>query len=205
MLPHHDRFGHSLSLRGADIVGAENVDHIGACLAHDRCRKSEANGKRRHDHFDQVFPKSLADRREAGSREPVKIDREDDDQHHCQPEVRHRYADHGNEARDCVDRAVAVCRGQHAHGKRNGDCDKHGKKCQLKGNGQARHNLLCHRRPVQKGDSEITLQDVLQPPQVLNIHGVIQAKAFAQRFHFLCSCIHRTHRIRRIARHDIQQ
>ena len=111
MLEDHARRAQALGARGADVVGAEHVEHAGAGQPHHGRHRVIAQ---RHGRQHEVPPGAVA-----GHRKPLEPDREDDDQRQREPEGRHRLPDDGDHQRQPVDPRVAVDGGQHAERNRH--------------------------------------------------------------------------------------
>ncbi|MNL23824.1 hypothetical protein D3C87_1452290 [compost metagenome] len=90
----------------------QGLRHQRAHGAGDDAHRDNRHGDRGQDHVPEMrpvrHPFSRAPRARAGRRQPHQLRREDDDQHHAQPVMRHAHADDGNKGRDAVHHGVPV-------------------------------------------------------------------------------------------------
>ncbi len=90
VLEHHQPLGHALGPRRAHVVGAEDLQHGAARVAHHHARHAGAEHEGGHEERGQVAAEILPRRHVARGRQPAQAHREEQDQHDAEPEVRHR-------------------------------------------------------------------------------------------------------------------
>ena len=130
--------------------------------------------RRQHDRSEMLAP-ILGKRRDAAGREPVAVDREEEDQHDGQPEARDAHPQDADEPGAVVDHAVAQHCRQRAKDKGDHDRYREGDGDQFQRHRQRGRNLAVHAQARGKGDAEIAVQhDALQPVPVLHQDRAIE-------------------------------
>ena len=89
----------ALRARGAHVVGRQHLQHRAPRVAHQHGGDRVAEHERRHDRARRDWPPVLERAHEARRRQPAERDREQQDQHDAEPEVRRRQAPQRDDVR----------------------------------------------------------------------------------------------------------
>ena len=124
----------------------------------------------------QTAPEVLPERDVAAGRHPAEADRENEDQHQGEPEVRQGQAQKGDRHHRAVDPAVLADSGEHA----SGDSHDHRHRDRIggesEGDRQAVEDRLDHRPVEREGAAEIALEQIAVPDPDLDQPGAVQAE-----------------------------
>ena len=186
---------------GADVVAVQDVEHRRAQGARHRRDRVPAEGDRRQ----HEVKRTLA----AEGRQPLKPDRQVQDEQQADPEARHRLAEQSQHLCQTVDPAASVDRRQHTqgHGQEKRE-DEPGQR-QLERCRQPLQQQRHRRRLPLIGLAEVAAERVAQEDDELDRQGPVEPQGLAHRREVLLRSVHRQQQGDRVAgqalRHEDDQ
>jgi hypothetical protein len=141
----------------------------------------------------------------ADGRQPVELHREDDDQHHTEPVMRHRNPGDRDRGRHLVDPAVAEIAGNQAEEQAKREPDQGSRDRERHGVADRAHHLRQHRAAGGDGMAEIAVDRLPQPQPELHRQRPVEAIGDAHLVGEFLRRIGRQHRDQRIAGRDVNQ
>ena len=169
VFPDHQPLGRADRAAHADVVAVEHLQHRRADDARLRCDRIPAERDRRQD---DVFRSAVAE-----CRQPVELDRKQQDQQQSDPERRHRLAEHGEDPANPIDPGATMYRRHHPHRNRERHAEQQSGRRQLDGGRQPLEDQLQRWHLPAVRLAEIALQRVAKEDQVLHPDRLIEAIA----------------------------
>ncbi len=170
----HPRLPQALGPGRAHEVRAQDHQHGAPCLAHELGGDGRAEHDRGHDRRRQVLPEILARAHIARRRQPAELDREEEDHHDAEPEVRHRQPGEPDDISPVVEQRALLHRRDDAGRDADEDGDGHRHRRQLQGDRQLRLDQLADGELQADGLAEIALQYPGDPVAVLHVDRLVQ-------------------------------
>ena len=205
----HVEFAQALGAQCLDEILREYVAGQRAHRAGDDAHRDHRGRDRRQDQIADVLPVPAPGAGAAGTGadrgQPVELHREDDDQHHAEPVMRHRDAGDRDRGRDLVDPGVAEIAGDQAEEQSEREADQRGGNRQRHGVADRAHHFGQHRAAGGDGIAEIAMERLPQPEPELHRQRTVEAVGDAQLRRQFLRRIRRQDGHERIAGRDVHQ
>ncbi|KAF0119648.1 MAG: hypothetical protein FD152_4433 [Xanthobacteraceae bacterium] len=202
-------FGEALGPQRRHEILGQDVGDEGADGAGDDAHGDDAHGNGRQNQVAEMGPVRLPFGRSAGpgagGRQPVELHREDDDQHHAQPVVRHGHADHREDGGDLVDRAVAEIAGDEAEQQAEEKADEGRNDREQQRVLHRPENLAQDRAAGGDGGPEVALQGTPAPQNELLVVGTVEPVGLHHLLLELLGRIRRQDGDQRVAGRDMDE
>ncbi len=178
----HDdvELAHTLEIRHLDVRAGQQIDDGGPRHAHHVGNDDQRQRQGRQKRLVDLLPEGHVRADVGQAREPAGVDRQNDDQHVGEKELRHRYGTEGNGVDCAIVKAVAIERGQDAQQQRQGYRDYGGERRQKQRVLQTFADELGDLELVGQRGAEIALHDSAQPFDVAHVGRLVQADLFAE-------------------------
>ena len=205
----HVAFAQALGAQRLDKILRKDVAGQRAHGAGDDAHRDHRCGDRRQHEIFHVLPvpapRARAARTGADRGQPVELHREDDDQHHAEPVMRHGNAGDRERGRELVDPGVAEIAGDQPEQQPEREADQRGGNRQRDRVADRAQHFRQHRATGRDRAAEIAMQRAPEPQAELHRQRPVEAVGGAHlRGEFLRG-IGRQHRDQGIAGRDVHQ
>ena len=208
-MPEHAKFRQPLRAQPRDKLLAQDLRDQRPHGSRNDPHRNDRHRDRRQDHVAHVFPVPYPRFRAAGSsarrRQPAQDGREDDDENHAEPVVRHRHANDGDEGRKLIEPGVTEIASDKAEERPQHETDE----CRQRRQRQRVHHGLGdfqnHRTIGSDRRTEITRDRPAEPLEELLVVGTVEP---VEHHHLLLQVfrrIRRQHRDKRISRRHVHE
>ena len=167
-------FGKALGAGGADVIAFQHLQHGAAGVPHQDRGDGVAEHEGRHDGGGEAGAPVFGQRHIARRRQPAEFDREQEDQHDAEPEIRRRDAPQREQIGAVVPGRALLHRRHDAGGDADQERDHDRHRRQLHCHRQLLRDQLAHRHLDAQRLAEVARQHALDPVDILHRDRLIE-------------------------------